>query len=110
MDRMRRTNLAEVQVAVEKSFPGMPERRQARPLRYAMRLYSGLRSVEIARLLGRSPSAVTMACNIIESDALHDRALGLELRRLPADLGDPTQASRPNEMSRRGPEPLMGMR
>ncbi len=80
--RRARASPEEVEAAVERVFGGAALRRQGRILLYALRRYSWLRPIEIARGQARTPAAVTVATKAVAAEAARAPALASALRRL----------------------------
>lgn len=89
--RRARASPEEVGAAVERVFRGVTLRRRGRVLLYALRRYSCLRPIEIARRQARTPTAVTVATKTVAAEATRAPTLASALRRLegnaPSQIG-----------------------
>jgi len=77
-----------VEGAVERAFPGEPERAKGRLRLYALRTYCSLGTNAIARRYGRTPAAVPVAVKTIARRAAKNRTLSAKLRKLRELLGN----------------------
>ena len=86
---LRRSGKAEperVEAAVEALFPEAGRARKRRLMLYAQRLYSRLRTAEIARRYGRSHAAVSIALKDLDAAAWDNAALAEGLARLQLQI------------------------
>lgn len=82
MRRLASATPEDVERAVEEHFSGVGRARRGRLLLYAQRTFSRLKPGEIAVRYGRRPSAVTMACQAINTQRQTDRDLAKRLSTL----------------------------
>lgn len=81
-----RASAENIETAVEREFAGVSACRRGRLLLYALRRYSSLRPIEIARRYSRTPAAVTVATKAVAAEATRDRSLAKTLHQLARRL------------------------
>lgn len=80
--RIARASAEDVEAAIDSEFAGVSAHRRGRLLLYALRRYSSLRPIEIARRYSRTPAAVTVATKAVEVEAPRNRSQAKALQRL----------------------------